>query len=250
MKILWLAVLGLLITVPSAWGAKSVKAVQQEMTASLEAEIASQKEYQRWADKKEEMAQEIRNMKLMDSWLDFQNKKYSRYLEKQKAVIAELERRKQEAKRIKMELEPFLEDVVELLGQQVKQDLPFLADERSKRLAFLRESLDDYHLNLSEKLRRVLEALQVEAEYGRSVETTSEILQLNGSPVQVDVFRLGRLALFYRSQDNAQAGVWDRKSASWRPLDSAFAGEMKKAGEMATRKRAVEMLDLPIGGVL
>ncbi len=250
MKNICLALLVLLCFANIAGANQKATAVHDRLATALEQESVTQKEFRRWTEKKEELAQEIRNMKLMDSWLDFQNMKYSRYVEKQKAVIAGLEKRKEEAKRIEMELGPFLEEALGRLQQLVADDLPFLTEERSRRLTFLRESLDDYHLTLSEKLRRVLEAYQVEAQYGSSVECIGKTLELNGRPTQVEVFRLGRLALFYRTLDNQGAGSWNRESGNWQELEPSFAGELKKAEEMALRKRAVEMLSLPIGGVL
>ena len=242
-----LAVVALLLMPVLAWGADAPMAVHARMAGAVASEAGAQAAYNRWADEKAGVADEIRDMKAMDDWLEFQNRKYAKYIEKQHATIAELERRKEEAKRIAMELEPFLETVVDRLEEFVDSDLPFLAEERRQRLVFLRASLDDYHLSLSEKLRRVFEALLVETEYGRNVATVSQALELDGVPTQVTVFRLGRTALFYQAADGSSAGFWDRESRAWSPLDQGVARTLRRAREMAERKRAVELLELPIG---
>nr|WP_321256784.1 DUF3450 domain-containing protein [uncultured Pseudodesulfovibrio sp.] len=242
--------MALLLLMPiGAQGAATPEEVHAKMAKAVASEAKAQTLYTQWTDTKAGIADEIRDMKAMDDWLDFQTKKYSKYIEKQRVVIAELERRKEEVKRIRMQLEPFLETVVTTLDEYVAQDLPFLADERQGRIAFLRSSLDDYRLGLSEKLRRVFEALLVETEYGRNVATTTQELVLNGVPTQVSVFRLGRTALFYQASDGSAAGVWDKLSNSWEPLAQDYVRTLRRAREMAERKRAVQLLELPIGAV-
>ncbi len=245
-----IAILSMVITLLSpamAISATSAKAVHGQAAKAVAVEAAAQQQYEQWSDKRETASSEIRDMKAMDSWLEFQTKKYAKYIKKQEEVIAELQRRKEEAKRIRMELEPFLETVVDSLEQFVASDLPFLPKERANRIQFLRNSLDDYHLELSEKLRRVFEALLIEAEYGRNVSANTQELDINGTPTQASVFRLGRTALFYQTADGSEAGVWDKNTGTWKALDENYARTLHRARDMAERKRAVELLDLPIG---
>lgn len=220
--------------------------IYDKAVRALKTETAAAEKYQKWDDTKKDFAAEITNMKMLDDWMTFQNTKYQRYVKKQQRIITELKRRKAEAQKIRMELEPFLETVVSKLEEQVKADLPFLRKERTQRIAFLRDSLDDYHLELSEKLRRVFEALQVETEYGRNVEATPEQIELNGIPTTVSVFRLGRTALYYQTEDGNSSGYWDRSIETWVPVDTEFSRDIQKAKDMASRKRAVELISLPV----
>ncbi|BCS87634.1 DUF3450 domain-containing protein [Pseudodesulfovibrio sediminis] len=237
----------MLLTLPGAASAASAKAVQNKAEQAIAVEASAQKQYLQWTDRKETMAAEIRDMKATESWLEFQNRKYANYVKKQEEVIAELQRRKEEAKRIKMELEPELETVVDRLERFVAADLPFLVEERRQRIQFLRDSLNDYHLLLSEKLRRVFEALLVETEYGRNIATSTQELTINGQQTVITVFRLGRTALFYQTADGAEVGYWDRTSKDWVLLNEDYSHTLRQARDMAERKRAVELLDLPIG---
>jgi hypothetical protein len=240
----------LLLLMPlSVLAASPAADVIAETAKAIKAESAAQADYSRWADQKEALGAEIRDLKATDTWLDFQNEKYAAYINKQHEVIAELQRRKQEARRIQMELEPFLETIVDDLALFIQSDLPFLAEERAARVAFLRDSLGDYRLELSEKLRRVFEALHVEAEYGRTIEVSAQELTIEGEPRQVSLFRLGRTALYYTTGDGARAGMWNAATQTWQSLDQDTARTLHKAEEMAARKRAVELLQLPIGKV-
>ncbi|NDV26021.1 DUF3450 domain-containing protein [Desulfovibrio sp. JC010] len=240
--------LGALLTIAmtaNVCGAASQPTYEKAVKA-LKTEAAASEKYQKWDDIKRELAAEITNMKMLDDWMSFQNKKYQRYIKRQQKTIAELKRRKAEAQKIRMELEPFLETIVDKLEEQVNADLPFLNKERTQRIAFLRDSLDDYHLELSEKLRRIFEALQVETEYGRNVETASEQIELSGIPTTVSVFRLGRTALYYQTEDGKSSGYWDRHGKTWVPVNTEFSRDIQKAKDMASRKRAVELISLPI----
>ncbi|WP_320008070.1 DUF3450 domain-containing protein [Maridesulfovibrio sp.] len=246
-KIIFLSLIAQVLVTAPAMGSTQVTAVHEQASKAVEIEAKAQNRYQDWTDLKEQNSDEIREMKATEAWLEFQNKKYSRYVKKQKEIIAELKRRKEEAKRIKMELEPFLETVVDQLELFVKSDLPFLTNERTNRIQFLRDSLDDYHLQLSEKLRRVFEALLVETEYGQNVSTSTQELMLNGTATQVTIFRLGRAALYYQTTDGSEVGIWDKNSNSWKTLAPAYALTLHRAKDMAERKRAVELLELPLG---
>ena len=80
--------------------------------------------------------------------------------------------------RLRQGLEPYLDEVIERLAGFIEQDLDFLTEERNMRLQFISDSVNDYHITMSEKLNRVLEALTVETEYGRSVEVIPETLEI------------------------------------------------------------------------
>jgi hypothetical protein len=96
-------------------------------------------------------------------------------------------------------------------------------------------------------LRRILEALQIEASYANSAEVTQRSLTLNGEPLEVEILRLGRVALLYRSLDGTKLGKWNQKTQNWEALPARFERPIRQAMEMANQKRAVELVDLPVG---
>jgi len=67
--------------------------------------------------------------------------------------------------------------------------------------------------------------------------------------VNVDVLRLGRVALFWRTPDGARAGVYDPGAAAWVERDSGERRRIGLALEMATRTRPIEVVDLPLGRI-
>ena len=232
---------------PKAYGEISPAEIQKKMESAIQIEQKAQKKADKWAEEKQNILAELQDLKHREQWLDFQQKKYNGYIKEEEKILENLTRKKEEFEKIKMDLEPYLEDVYQELKSFVENDLNFLLEERQKRLLFLRESLDDYRVGLSEKLRRILEALQVEANYGRSIEKTDGILNLQGEKMEVSFLRIGRLALFFLSADRKKVGYLDKKTGQWKFLDHKYAKYVLKGIEMAERKRAIELVDLPIG---
>ncbi|MEJ2721215.1 MAG: DUF3450 domain-containing protein [bacterium] len=165
------------------------------------------------------------------------------------AGIAELERRLEESRRLEHSLQDTLIVVLDRLQDWVGRDLPFLVEERAARIAGLREMIVRPDVEGSEKLRRVLEALQVEAGYGATVEVNQQRITVSNEELFVDVLRLGRVSLFWRTPDGSKVGEFDRASGRWAELPSKYGRSIQYTMEMATRMRPVEVIDLPLGRI-
>jgi hypothetical protein len=92
-----------------------------------------------------------------------------------------------------------------------------------------------------------MEALLVEAEYGSTIEVYQQTIELDNAPSLVNLFRLGRISLFYQTLDRKQCGFFDVAAADWRPLPAAFNRSIQTAIEIGTKRRPVELLALPLG---
>lgn len=223
--------------------------MQTQHQQVLQKEIATQQQVDRWSSARQALVNELLDLKTQLEWNRFQNKKFEQYLEHKQDTIVDLRRRKEQMSMLRMELEPFLDSCIEELQSSVAADLPFLPVERRERLAFLTQSLSDPDLALSEKLRRVLEALQVEADYGNTVEVTEEKRELSGEPTMVQVLRLGRIGLFYLSLDGEQAGWWNPAGQQWVSLDKNDVQTVQTTMDIVHQKRAAVLIDLPLSAI-
>lgn len=251
MKYCFLAItVMILLLAPLAAFSKAVpKKVQKKMAVAIEREAQAQKKADDWSVSKEDLINEIRDLKTRVTWLQYQRQKHETYVQGLKDNISRLEAKKLEARKVREQLEPYLEEVVDRLEKLIAADLPFLSEERQQRLMFLRNTMNDYHLSLGEKLRRVFEALQVEATYGKMVTASEATLDIEGSETQVTIFRLGRVAMFYQSLDGEKIGRWNRETKKWEPLSKDFERDIRRALEMARRERSVQLIQLPLGAV-
>src|SRR3546814_6970753 len=85
---------------------------------------------------------------------------------------------------------PLMLRMTDSLEKFVALDLPFLHNERQARIDNLKQALGDPQVNAGEKFRRILEAYQIEVDYGRTLGV--ERIDIDGR--SMDVLRVGRIA--------------------------------------------------------
>ena len=95
-----------------------------------------------------------------------------------------------------------------------------------------------------------METLQIETEYGRTLEVYQETIDLKNRSVLVDILRLGRLSIFCQTPDGKVAGVYNRATRAWTILSSRYSRDIGKTIEMARHERTVDLVRLPIGRII
>ena len=202
----------------------------------------------KWMEEREGLIQELQNLELKDAWTQFQLERTQRYLLSEKKNIAVLQENLAQAGKTRNTLAPFLEVLYFDLETHVKSDLPFAQEERNRRLAFIRSSLDDPDAGLSDKFGRLLGAIQIESDYGYSVDITQEVVEnIQGGSEQVFVFRLGRLGLFRLMEADSHVQRYTKATGEWQDLSKPNIGELRKAMEIARKKRVTTLVELPVG---
>lgn len=140
------------------------------------------------------------------------------------------------------DLMPLMLRMLDSLEKFRALDLPFLVDERRERVENLRRMMTDPATPTAEKFRRILEAYQIEADYGRNFGaergTVDERL--------VEVLRIGRTALFAVALDNEQAWRWDAQGKRWEPLPGRYVREVRKGLKIAREMAAPDYVVLPM----
>ena len=81
--------------------------------------------------------------------------------------------------------------MIDAIDQFVAVDVPFLKDDRTKRMNALKDLMGRSDVTVAEKYRKVMEAYQTEINYGRTIESYRGTLSLNGLDREVDFLRIG-----------------------------------------------------------
>ena len=147
---------------------------------------------------------------------------------------------------IERQITPLMLRMISALNDLVAADVPFLIDERNNRIAELEQMMDRADVAVSEKFRRILEAYQIEIDYGKTIEAYSGNIDIGGQEQTVNFLRIGRVALMYQSRDQSQMGVWNTESNSWDELDSSYKVAVSKGLRMAQKQMAPDMINVPI----
>jgi hypothetical protein len=187
-----------------------------------------------------------RVMKLVED-LQVYNKKLELQVNNQNQRLSSMENSIAEVTVIQRQITPLIIRMIDGLEQFVSLDLPFHTEERQNRIEFLKNSVDRSDLTVAEKFRQVLEAYKIENEYGRKIDSYKDTISINNADREVNIFRVGRVALLFQTTDTEISGVWDKKTRSWVELNSAeYRNAIMKGIRVAKKQASIDILDMPI----
>lgn len=175
--------------------------------------------------------------------LQLYNKQMAAIVANQDAEIGKIDQQVREIEFTEQGILPLMSQMLDSLAQFNQLDLPFLQKERATRLAKLRDLMSRADITVSEKYRRVLEAYQIEVEYGRTLETYREKADDN---VVYDYLRIGRTALYRLTLAGDAAWAWNKADSSWFALSTNVLRDVRKAQNVARQTAAPELLTLPL----
>ncbi|RLB21121.1 MAG: DUF3450 domain-containing protein [Deltaproteobacteria bacterium] len=231
-------------------GETEAERIKKKVTKTIDIRRQTQKKEDKWASQKAELKAEYQSLKSRLEQLKKQKEKTQKILALQKGRVEELKRKLTESVKVRDELYSHMDGWVMRLETWISRDLPFLPEERKKRLASIKEMMADPGIESAEKFRRVMEALQVETEYGSTVEVYQDTIKVNGQPTLVNIFRLGRLTLFYQTPDRKDVGCYNRATGKWEALPGKYRHDIDLAVEMASKQRPIDLIKLPIGRIV
>ncbi len=224
-------------------------AVEGKTQEALQNRLLTQQELDQWSAEKAELVGRLRSARASVSWLNERKSAETARVQSLEGRLHELSRRLQEADRLESSMQDTLLVILKKVEKTRAQGLPFLAEERDNRLAMVNSELARPDFTAAEKLRRVLEVLQVEADYANSVEVYQGHIEVAGQELYADVLRVGRMALFWQTPDRERVGLFDQALGQWSELPSGEKRNIGRAIDMATRMRPVELVDLPVGRI-
>lgn len=143
-----------------------------------------------------------------------------------------------------LEVKPLMDRMIDGLEQFIELDMPFSLDERRERVSNLRIIMEDSTVDDPERYRRIIEAYQIENDYGRDVVSTTA--KLPGQDITVNLLRIGRVALVYQTLDGKQSAFWNQRDKKWELLSEEFNRSVKQGIRIALKRTSPNLITLPI----
>jgi DNA repair exonuclease SbcCD ATPase subunit len=221
--------------------------LERSVRQSIDIRQATQKSEEQWRMEKEKLVAHFEQLQQKEKLLAEQKKELSHQIESARGRINAKEKQLADIEEISSQIPPFINELFNALKSQVTDGQPFLMDERQKRIQRLESVVNDPDVDISEKYRKVMEALLVEAEYGFTIEAYQETITIDGQALLADIFRLGRISLFYQNLDRKRCGFYNTADGTWQSLDSVHNAAIQSAIDIAAKRRPIELLSLPVG---
>ena len=215
-------------------------------TKGNESSARSQEKIDGLSDQTDKLAAEYRSVLQQIDALRVYNAQLGKLVVAQDEEAADLEKQIDNVALVGRQVTPLMLQMIASLEEFIRLDVPFLPKERAQRLANLKEIMERADVSDAERYRRILEAYQIENEYGRTIEAYQGTLQVDGSARTVDFLRVGRIAFVYQTLDGAITGVWDDEKRDWTPLSSAYRQSIRLGLRIARKQAAQNLIRLPI----
>jgi chromosome segregation ATPase len=219
-------------------------AVGEEVRAQGEAS-ASQDRIDRLDDETQKLLAEYRQVTTETESFRTYNEQLAAQVPSQVEEMESIQRQLAEVETTQREVLPMMQRMVETLEKFVALDVPFLAEERRKRIASLKDMMGRADVTVSEKYRRIMEAYQIEMEYGRTLEAYEARLGDAADARTVQFLRIGRVALMYQTLDRKETGYWDADKKDW-VVDDSYRRAFTENLEVAKKLGAPDLLIAPV----
>jgi chromosome segregation ATPase len=235
------------LVVATLWATTSIGAddkvstVISEQVKTEESARASQKRIEQLDTETAKMLGDYRQMTAEAQSLKSYNDELAVQVKSQQEQLQGMTQQLNEIQTTAREVLPMMNKMLDTLDQFVKLDLPFLADERAARIANLKDMMGRADVSTSEKYRRLVEAYQIEMEYGRTIES----YQGKVNDKTVEFLRAGRVTIMYQTLDGKESGYWDADAKKW-IVDNSYGDGVKAGIKIAKKQSAPDFLTVAI----
>lgn len=221
--------------------AGTVNAVVSEQTKTETSAIDSQKKVMQLDDEASKAVGSYRQMIAEAQSLKGYNEQIDQQVKSQKEQIADMTQQLSVIETTSREVLPLMDKMLEALAGFISLDIPFLPDERRNRISSLKAMMSRADVSTSEKYRRLVEAYQIEVEYGRTI----EVYQGKVDDKTVDFLRTGRVSLMYQTLDAKETGYWNSDTKKW-VVDNNYRESMEKGLKVAKKQAAPDFIEVAI----
>ncbi|KHT64283.1 energy transducer TonB [Photobacterium gaetbulicola] len=197
-----------------------------EATLSMKAEI-------------EQLQEEVQNLRVYRDHL-------ANLVNSQNQEVVSLNKQIEGIKETRQGVVPLMYSMLNGLKVNVEFDKPIRKEQRLARIEKLEKMMVQADISDAEKYRRILEAYQIELDYGTKMGIYQGQLALESGSIQADMLYLGRVSLVARSLDGTNYWSWNEKESVWQTLDHSFAADINKAFAIASKQAAPSLITLPV----
>lgn len=226
--------------------APSVKKVGDEQGKNIKAAQDSQVKVDQLDEQTKAIRDEYRQVLKAIENSKIYNQQLRDLIEGQKVEMAKIDEEVENIKDTTRKITPLMAKMKDSLTEFVTYDLPFFKDERAKRMKDLKELFVTSGVSVSEKYRKVLEAYLIESEYGQTLESYKDSVEIDGNKVSADFLKVGRIGLYYLTKDGKKGGIWNLQKQGWEELDSSQRVLVGKAVKMALKQASPSLLTVPV----
>lgn len=231
---------------PQAAAEDILKTTMQTQQSTQQSSARSQEQVNRISDETTALLTEYLTVTQQTDRLRVYNEQLEKLIRDQQEEKLSIRQQLQDVEVVEKEILPFLIRMVNNLEAFVELDMPFLLDERRSRVLELKDMMDKSNVTVSEKYRRVMEAYQVETDYGRTSEAYRGPLGEGDDARTVDFIKVGRVLLAYQTTDRQETGFWNKETKQWEPLPDSYRNPIADALRVARKQAAPELLELPV----
>jgi len=220
-------------------------AVEETLEANTQAS-KSQLNIDEYADDTKDMLQQYRSILHKIDNLKTYNDQLEKQTTKQLETVTSIAEQINSIAETQQNIVPLLLRMIEVLEKFVSIDAPFLQEERLARIDLIKGMMDRPDVSLPDKYRRIMEAYQIEMEYGRTIDTMTETINTNNTSSTVEILRIGRLSIFYQTLDGKESGFWDKQEKQWSPLSDDYNRSIAQGILIAKKQAPPDLIKLPI----
>ena len=211
---------------------KASKQSQQKISNIYEQTLTLLGDYRITVDEAETLSQYNDHIQLM--------------VDDQLANIKSLEDQIGSIEKTKQGIVPLMYKMIDTLDKFVELDIPVSIVSRKERVKNLRDLLGESDTSVSEQFRMVLEAYEIEANYGTVFAAYQGELDLGDRTITADFVHMGRISLVAQSLDMKNVWVWNNESRGWEELGDEYLKPIKDAIAMARNQLPKNLTKLPI----
>jgi len=144
-------------------------------------------------------------------------------------------------------VQPLMMDMVERFEQIVAADIPFQQADRGERVDRLKAILNNPSMSAAQRYRLIVEAYQIENEFGRTIGAYNGILDVDGEAITGEFLQIGRVALVFKTEDDSVLRIYNNNTRAWEPLNrGTYLQDVKFGLRMAKEQTAPDIMFVPV----